>query len=277
MKDSLYYTLAKLTELISKTPEETVDKIILIGGQALIAWIHAFNINELTGEAYDNLASDDMDFMGSMVAVSECARCWNGHAIYPSINDSTIQTGRVILAQTNEAGEPQVVDFLGAAYGIPTEDVHKYSDKISIDNDSFYYVISPPLCLMSRIKNLTGYLRGENEKVKAREVSRIHSVITITRKYIEFLVEQDLQQGESRATKAVVNYLVKTILNDKDAKFVAVEYGIKFDGLFPRKIRSVNSDIYDKLVLISLARFNRKTEKKVRSRKTMRQQKLKKS
>lgn len=277
MSDTLYYTLNKLNKLISQTPQETVDKIILIGGQALIAWVQAYNINELTGEQFDHIASDDMDFMGSKIAVEECAAYWKGTAIFPSQDDNTPNTGAIMLAETNQHGEPELVDFLGATYGIPTEQVEKYVDTLSYFGDQgYYYVLSPPLCLLSRIKNLTGYLRGASAHHKAREVSRIKMAITITRKYLEDIAQGDLESGSSKSTKHLVNYLTKTILKDRDAIHVAVKYGIDFSQLFSVKVKSVNPLIYDSHIHMSMARFNAKVEKKIRSRNMRTQQQLKK-
>lgn len=66
MNNTIYYTLNKLNALLKQTPPSTIEKIVLIGGQALIAWVQVFNIEELTGEEFVHLASDDMDFMGSI-------------------------------------------------------------------------------------------------------------------------------------------------------------------------------------------------------------------
>lgn len=277
MNNTIYYTLNKLNALIKQTPPSTIEKIVLIGGQALIAWVQVFNIEELTGEEFVHLASDDLDFMGSKTAVEECAACWHGRAIYPEQDDQTPCTGRVVLAQSNENGEPEVVDFLGATYGIPTDDVRKYVDTISnYGDEGYYYVLSPPLCLLSRIKNLTGYIRAKGSEHKAREVTRIKTAITITRKYMETLAQWDLEKGESRHTKAIVNYLLKTILKDKDTLYVAVEYGIDFNPLFSIKVRSVNPRIYDLNIIMSMDKFNSKVQKKIRSRDVRSQQQLKK-
>lgn len=277
MSEGLYYTLNKLSKLISQTPQETVDKIILIGGQALIAWVQAYNIDELTGEQFDHLASDDMDFMGNKIAVEECAAYWKGEAIFPAQDDHTPNTGAVKLAEKNQYGDPEIVDFLGATYGIPTEQVERYVDTISYYGDQgYYYVLSPPLCLLSRIKNITGYLKGASKDHIAREVTRIKMAVTITRKYLEELAQNDLEENESIRTKRLVNYLIKTILKDRNTKYVAVEYNIDFNLLFSKKIRSVNPDIYDLHITMAMDKFNATVQNKIRSRDIRLQQQLKK-
>lgn len=273
---NLYSTLAELHKLIDKTPDTTSDKIILIGGQALIVWVHAFQIEDFSPSAYDNLSSDDLDFIGEQQAVVECARCWNGKASLPDVNDSTPQTGRVILAEHNEKGEMMTVDFLGAAYGIPSKDAEKYSDKLTLGSGAFFQVISPPLCLLSRIKNLTGYLRGADELIHKREVSRIQSAIAITGRYVQQLAEYDISEGVTERTKTVVNYLVKSILKDNDTIAVANKYDIDFSSVFPELIAQVHPDIYSKLIINALEQFNDKVNRKKSAEKIRAQQKSQK-
>lgn len=273
MNRNLYHTLSQLNKLIGKTPGETSNKITLIGGQALIAWVHAFGIEDFSNQEYDFLASDDLDFIGNQLAITECAACWNGRVVLPTIDDSTPQTGQIVLVEQNEKGEAQVVDFLGAAYGIPAADVQNYSDRISIEGGGHYFVISPPICLMSRIKNITGYLRNAEEQMHLREVSRIKSAITITARYMEYLATQDISDGTTRRTKDAVRYLIKTLLVNKDTASVSVSHGINFDGIFPIAIRTVQSEIYDKSIIPALEKFNQAVAKKIRSNALRLQQK----
>jgi hypothetical protein len=267
MSRQIYETLIQLNKLIEKTPQVTLDKIILIGGQALILWADIFNIDTLTAEAIANLASDDMDFMGSQIAVSECAKHWKGKAIFPSKDDATPNSGQVVLAEQNDQGEFIVVDFLGKTYGIATSEVENYSDTVGNNEGHLYRVISPPLCLLSRIKNLTGYLRGEPEQIRAREASRVRSAIAITRQYLIYQANADLQEGNTTLrTRSVVNYLIKHVLNDADAINVSSQYQIDFTDIFPAIIASVCKKTYDQNITRKLARFKSKVEKKTRAK-----------
>lgn len=277
MPKTLFHSLNQMHTLIEKTPQNLSDKIILIGGQALIAWVHAYNIDTLTGEQYINLASDDIDFMGSKASVIECATCWSGQAILPTMDDNTEQTGRVRLTELNTKGEAQVVDFLGKTYGIPTCDVEKWCDKLVINNsEKSVQVISPPLCLLSRIKNLTGYMKNSCETNKARELSRVKSAITITHSYVIDIVKYDLENNSNMATKKVVRYLTKTLLKDKEVIKLSSLYSIDFDDIFPEIIKRVDPNIYNQDATTSLNKFKNAVDKKTKSRTLRERQKAQK-
>ncbi|MFC4701507.1 hypothetical protein ACFO4O_15195 [Glaciecola siphonariae] len=65
-------TLEKATKLLSVIPQELADRLVLIGGQALLIWGEYYLIDRLTGEQFESLASDDLDFMGRTPEVIDC-------------------------------------------------------------------------------------------------------------------------------------------------------------------------------------------------------------
>lgn len=57
-----FSTLAEAQKLLSQLPQELADRIVLIGGQALLLWAEYYLIDQATGLQYELLASDDLDF-----------------------------------------------------------------------------------------------------------------------------------------------------------------------------------------------------------------------
>jgi len=85
-------TLEEATKLLSVIPQELADRLILIGGQALLLWGEYYLIDKLTGKQLESLASDDLDFMGRKPEVEDCANAWHGEARLPDIDDHTPQS-----------------------------------------------------------------------------------------------------------------------------------------------------------------------------------------
>ena len=69
-------TLNEAERLLSKLPQDLADRIVLIGGQALLLWAEHYLIDQLTGLQSESLSSDDLDLMGRRPEVIECARIW---------------------------------------------------------------------------------------------------------------------------------------------------------------------------------------------------------
>lgn len=252
-------TLEEATKLLSVIPQELADRLILIGGQALLLWGEYYLIDKLTGKQLESLASDDLDFMGRRPEVEDCAKAWHGEARLPDIDDHTPQSGMVFV---NNKGVKEVIDFLPQVYGISHNDALRFSDRMKFGENTVR-VLSPPLCLKSRIENLNGLGYGE-AKIEREKVR----VIAAMSACYYYLVDICDNQTTPRTLPNVVTYIANSILLSPAAIALSVEYGFDFKDAFPvKRIASANAEIANRFLESRFAKYRQKVE----SRKERRQ------
>lgn len=249
-----FRTLQEATNLLSKVPQSLADRLVLIGGQALLLWASHYLIDELTGLQSESLASDDLDLLGRAPEVTECARVWHGTAKLPEIDDHTPQSGIVMM---NNNGVYDIVDFLPEVYGITQNEVLKYSD-IMLFGDNKVRVLSPPLCLKSRIQNLYGL--GYSEEKKQRELIRVISAISICRWY---LIDLCNTRETARSVPNAITYITNNILMSNAAIAISAQFEIDLSEMYPMKIiESINADITDRFLAHRLRKYRQKVAAK---------------
>lgn len=249
-----FYTLQEATKLLSALPQELADRVILIGGQALLLWGEYYLIDRMTGQQLESLASDDLDFMGRKPEVIDCARVWHGEHKLPHMDDHTPQSGIVLL---NNQGVTETVDFLSQVYGVSDKDVYAFSDKMKFGNN-LVRVLSPPLCLKSRIENLYGLHYGKEKQ--ERERLRITAAITACYFYLIDICEA---QQTPRAIAKAVTYIANHILLSNAAVALSAKFGYNFQEVFPvNKIAAVNSNITEKFLSAKFKEYEEKVCRK---------------
>lgn len=223
-----FSTLDRADELLSALPVDVAANLTIAGGQALVIWAEQYLLDHMTGYEYAHLASDDLDLLGRRADVEACARAWGGRAEFPSPFDPTPQTAIVFL---EENGVTEAVDFLSHIYGLRDHQVARYCDKLQF-GENLVAVMSPPLCLKSRIANLDG-LRYSKEKSE-RECTRIKLAASTCRWYLIDLLES----GQLQAAKKVIRYLLRNIYSTREAVSVEAKYGVNFDHCLPKAIQA---------------------------------------
>ncbi|RAK01591.1 hypothetical protein B0I24_101214 [Aliidiomarina maris] len=231
-----FSTLAEAHKLLSQLPQELADRIVLIGGQALLLWAEYYLIDQATGLQYELLASDDLDFMGRRPEVIDCAHAWHAEHRLPSPDDNAPQSGIVVL---NNSGLFHTIDFLTSVYGIDDHEVYKYSD-LMVFGENQIKVLSPPLCLKSRIANLSGLHYAE--PLQQREVVRITAAIEATKLYLIDICNS----GQKRPLSKAVKYLMRYVLLSRAGVAISAAYDLDLSAAFPLSvIRSIHPPIVD--------------------------------
>lgn len=151
--------------LIQKIPDQ--EKLTLIGGQALFIWYEFYYRKYREFYSDDWLVgSADIDFKGGQKAVKECAKAWGGEARLSNIDDHTPNSGVVII---DIEGERLSVDFLWSVIGLSNGQVEaerlKFALPVNDKMDSAFYVLSPFLCLVSRVFNICSLHRTDKHSV----------------------------------------------------------------------------------------------------------------
>lgn len=209
-------SLEEIDFLLSKLNQETADKIMIIGGQALNLWGHHYLYTHLSATEKQHLASYDLDLLARRPEIERCARAWNGDAKFPSFDDSTIQSGIVLFK--NEQGKTTSVDFLSDVYGVERKHLEKHFDMIQLSKVNVP-ILSPPLVLKSRLANLSGLGYGP-EKME-REITRVRLACLITNRYIE----DTLDNKETRKALNIANYIFNELF-DRTAVAAAAKHNI---------------------------------------------------
>jgi len=218
-----FSTLIEAYKLLSQLPTEIAERIVLIGGQALLLWAEHYLIDQATGLQYGLLASDDLDFMGKRPEVIDCAAAWHAEHKLPSCDDNTPQSGIVFL---NNSGVFNTIDFLSSVYGINDKEVLTYSDHMIFGNNNIR-VLSPPLCLKSRIENLSGL--NYTDELQKREVVRITAAIEVTKRYLIDICDS----GHKSALSKAVTYIMRRVILSRSGISTSAKYGINLAEVFP--------------------------------------------
>jgi len=248
-----FSTLSEAYELLSQLPEELAERIVLIGGQALLLWAEYYLIDQSTGLQYEFLASNDLDFMGKRPEVIECAAAWHAEHKLPGLDDNTPQSGIVVL---NNSGLFHTIDFLSSVYGISDKDVHTYSDKMVFGNKHIK-VLSPPLCLKSRIENLSGL--NYSEELQKREAVRIIAAMEVTKSYFLDICAS----GEPRTLSNAVTYTMRHILLNRAGLSVSSKFNIDLAEAFPLAvIKSVHAPIVDEFLRRWLNTYHERVQRR---------------
>jgi hypothetical protein len=185
-----------LKELLRALDPATRAHLAIIGGQALSLWAYRYLLDELTGEEVAFLASDDLDFLGRMPAIQRCADAWHVDYELPEPFDNTPNTGLIRLHRDladnlllDESGvqNPVLIDFLGSVHGINDRELNKGLDTFDFGDGLTIQVLTPALCLQSRLMNLCTL--GYPETLVARERVRVRLAASSTKRYLLDMLE----------------------------------------------------------------------------------------
>lgn len=213
-----------LGDILARLSPEAASEVTVIGGQALCVWGDHYLLDQLTGEEYTHLASDDLDLLGKRHAIELCAEAWGGQAKFPAFGDQTPNSGVVMIK--GATGENLSIEFLTAVYGLTDREVIKFADALPV-GDLQIPILSPPLCLKSRINNLVGLRYAERKQ--AREVVRVKLAALATRMYIV----DHLEQGNVKGALRIAKYLIRSVFRTNEARVAYRRYGAEFLHALP--------------------------------------------
>lgn len=210
MKSNIPLTTVKV--LLSELPEDIRGKTVLVGGQALALWASHYD-EKKDFEENSLVLSHDIDFLGNHTDLDKIASAWNATSIHKNTAfDPSINTGTLLF--NDPEGKERIVDVLSLVHGINSKDIEQFSDKllISVDNKkTTINTLSPPLCLLSRVKNLELYEKqGKQNKADRENQVRIPLAKKVTKKYISEL----LDKGYIRDSLKIAQFLGKNLLAD---------------------------------------------------------------
>jgi hypothetical protein len=214
------------------------DRLILVGGQALIVWMLKYDIDAEPSESPQ--LTQDVDFVGLTVEARQLAKLLdNASVMVPTMDDATPNSA--VVTWTPQAGapakdvrrdkkdEPKVerkllIDFLIGVLGVDDRDVRNLAVSVQAKDWPAIRVLHPINCLQSRLVNL----HRLSNKRDSNGITQAKVAIDVVRCFIDEILASE---GETMAGRAVDKVLDIAAL--PEGLFALQEYGIDLMGAIP--------------------------------------------
>ena len=193
--------LQLLLEAVQRLPNP--ESIILVGGQALDAWILSFRIPIPPHEG-DYLTAD-ADFLGGKVEAQIIADYLQGTSRVPNMDDHTVNTA--LIEFTGSDGKTLQIDMLAGVLGLSNEDARKLAVPMEIIPGSpSVLILHPLLVLRSRCANLEilSVKRTNNGITQARVAC------AVAKKYVEACLSEPTRRREALDAAKMIADLAKS-------------------------------------------------------------------
>jgi len=221
-------TFKDAAPFIESIPDQ--EKLTLVGGQALCFW------HEFYCEKYGKLFSDDwlistqdIDFLGNQEAVKECAAAWNAKPELSSLDDHTPNSGIVLIDY--DGGELRI-DFLWNVQGLDKKEVEKQRFEMiipTLDEEGVsFYILSPFLCLISRISNILTLNRTDSHSL-----DQLRAAIVI----VNCLINDDLDAGNEKTARQTVENVFRLAMSKTEGIRIFTDFNIDIFEAVPEDER----------------------------------------
>lgn len=187
---------------------------VLVGGQAIVAWVHHYDIP--IPETEMPAITQDVDFLGTAQEAKLLATAIGAKVESAQMDDHTPNTA-IVSFRSPESGKTLLIDFLGLLKGVDENEVRSLAVPLEFETQSPVNVLHPILCLQSRFENLYGLSAKRN----GNGITQAAIAINIVREYLNELIEAN----EHRAALNVVKRLRKLALSSA-GMFVYINYGL---------------------------------------------------
>jgi hypothetical protein len=208
MKSNIPISTVKI--LLSKLSNDLRKGTVLVGGQALALWASHYE-NKKEFDEKSLVLSHDIDFLGNYSDLDKLASTWNATSVHKNTAfDPSTNMGTFLF--NDPEGQSRIVDVLSVVHGIGNKDMEKFTDKIILSVDgkqTSINLLSPPLCLLSRVKNLELYQKqGRQNKVDREQIVRIPLAKELTKKYISDYLNSDKKREALNIAKFLGEHLL---------------------------------------------------------------------
>jgi len=248
----LQLTFSDTIEYIKKIPNH--KELTLIGGQALCFWYEYYS--DIYDDVQNNnwlISTADIDFMANQETLRQCANAWNAKSEIPTLDSHTPNSGIVLI---DHDGQQLRIDFLWNVQGLTKTEVEVerlemliYSD----DNEKIpFYILSPYLCLVSRISNILILRRTDIHSIEQLQAS-----IEVVRFHITHLLESE-NEKEARIVAEKVFKLAKSTTNGIK---IFIDFGINIFQAIPKSelfTKKFNEERYPRMTKIINDKYTHK-------------------
>jgi hypothetical protein len=221
LSPSLVQTILRAVEGV----EDEKSHLILIGGQALSAWVAVL---EASGYRFTSepIASGDIDFFGSQRHAKECAIRLGGTARIPTLDDSTPNSG--LVSFVDDDGNPRLIDFLYEVAGLDAEDVRRTAQFVTLEvvddgSEIGVWLLHPERCLESRVHNVLHL-----KKDTPLGLAQARAAVRIARAFTQVVVMDQEELTERERVRAALDLNERIFDFSKSRKGINIylEHGI---------------------------------------------------
>lgn len=172
------------------------QRVVLVGGQALTAWVTYYKIDlPLFDGPY---LTADADFLGTRAEAEMIAAQLGSKAQIPALDDHTPNAAAIDF--TGNSGSKLHIDILSGVLGLKLEDVRKLAVPAVIDDYEPISVLHPLLVLKSRCVNLERL----SEKRHGNGITQARVACLIAGKYIADCLRDSARRREAlKAAKRI--------------------------------------------------------------------------
>lgn len=212
-----------VVKALAKHPNR--NKLVIIGGQALVAWVMAYGV--AIPKISTPYLTQDLDIFGLCADAEVLAEALGADVYAPSLDDHTPSSAQIVL-KSLDSGKTLLIDFLLSVLGLDDEEVHKLAVPLQFDDQPEVNVLHPLLCIRSRFENL---YRLSNKR-NANGVAQALVAVEVGK---AFILEQLASGHERQATRAAI-HMAHTAAKPSGV-FAFTEYGIDL-------LNAVNTSVF---------------------------------
>lgn len=172
--------LAAAIRDIAITSGSANEDITLVGGQSVLFWAEAYNI-----QVPQNIAilTEDVDFVANKTDILDVEEALSARfsckLIIADMDQSSPNSGKMSVEYPG-VGKINI-DFLRMITGVDPGEVSKNAFPFDLGDGSVIHIISPILLLRSKISNIGAHLNKRNEE----GIAQAKLAIEIAKKYLE--------------------------------------------------------------------------------------------
>lgn len=215
--------------IIERIPDH--EKLTLVGGQAICFWSEYYTAKY--ADLFDEnilVTTQDIDFLGHQDTVRECAEAWHGRHELTSVDDHSPNSGIVMIDY--DGGEELRIDFLWLVQGMDKSDVEKERLEVLLpiaEQDPLpFYILSPFLCLVSRIANILTLNRTDDHSL-----DQLKTAIVI----VNCLINESLNDDQEGMARDMAENVFKLAVSKSEGIRLFTEFGIDIFEAIPQDAR----------------------------------------
>ncbi|MFV1985476.1 MAG: hypothetical protein ACC657_18150 [Thiohalomonadales bacterium] len=212
-----WFTLAEFKSVLDALNKNQNPSFptILVGGQALVAWIKHYDIPVPNSDT--PALTQDIDFLGSDEQAKLLAKEIGAKINIAGMDDHTPNTA-VLSFRSSNTNKILIIDFLSYLIGLSEQEIRKLAVAIKFESLSSIDILHPILCLKSRIENL----HKLKSKRNGNGITQARAAIEVVKK---FLGEISKEEHGMRQTLNAIKKLRLIALSDAGI-FVYHEYDL---------------------------------------------------
>jgi len=217
------------------------QSVVLVGGQCLLVWAIHY---ESQGHKNLQVATEDIDILGTKETVQNLERILNTRATIPKFDDATPEIGvlRVPIGQNQKL----TIDVLSTIAGLSKHDVEKYSATLKIRGMSIN-VLNPVGMLKSRMANVITLRRTNQHSLQQLKAST---------KIVGHFVQSLLEQGYRYARRDINDIL--HLAEHREGVALYKNFDIDILEFIPKKHKNYPDGFVDRHLKACFTRIERK-------------------